>query len=179
MTCLCVGFSEAYIGSNDAKCSIFLSGQWERVTRLLLIIVSGNGIQPGIWSRSLVMEPQDTTRQYVWEAFAMQARCHQVYIAAYGRGGVLAKHLLLTQPVLRQKLAAIAFIESSHRVSADDPELPDCAQLGCLSLSAGEPQATRLSGEQRSTNTAWTIAASMETVFAFFDSARGYSTIPI
>ncbi|ETV99069.1 AGC protein kinase, variant [Aphanomyces invadans] len=244
-----MGFSEAYIGSNDAKCSIFLSGQWERVTRLLLIIVSGNGIQPGIWSRSLVMEPQDTTRQYyrsgsmlpylhkalslgygvivtnpstnmvvtnrgdkvpipysstpeehvryVWEAFAMQARCHQVYIAAYGRGGVLAKHLLLTQPVLRQKLAAIAFIESSHRVSADDPEdvrtiistrainwqrsaevagrqLPDCAQLGCLSLSAGEPQATRLSGEQRSTNTAWTIAASMETVFAFFDSARGY-----
>ncbi|KAF0734256.1 AGC protein kinase, variant [Aphanomyces euteiches] len=243
-----LGFVEAFIGTNEAKCSIFLSSHWERVARLLLIIVSGNGIQPGIWSRSLVMEPQDPRQyyrsgsmlpylhkaltlgygvivtnpstnmvitnhgdkipipysstpeehvRYVWEAFAMQSRCHQIYIAAYGRGGVLAKHLLTTQPTLRHKLAAIAFIESSHRVSAEDPEdvrtiistrainwqrstedagrqLPDCAQLGCLSLSAGEPQVTRSSGEQRSTNTAWTIGASMETVFAFFDSARGY-----
>ncbi|EQC33387.1 AGC protein kinase [Saprolegnia diclina VS20] len=244
-----LGFVEAFIGTNEAKCSVFLSSQWERVGRLLLIIVSGNGIQPGIWSRSLVMEPHDTSRQYyrsgsmlpylhkaislgygvivtnpstnmvitnqnekipipgssnpeehvryVWEAFGAQARCHQVYIAAYGRGGALAKHLLTTQPSMRHKLAAIAFIESSHRVGGDDPDdvraiistrainwqrskedpgrqLADCTQLGCLSLSAGEPEYARHSNEQRSTNTAWTIGASMETVFAFFDSARGY-----
>lgn len=130
--------------------------------------------------------------RYVWETYGVRAACSQVYIAAYGRGGALTKHLVRTQPLLRSKLAAIAFIESSHRIEPDDTQevrgllgtrainwqrsrespgtqLQDCAQLGCLSLSAGEPTGA----EQKSSNTAWTIAASMETVFAFFDSARG------
>lgn len=130
--------------------------------------------------------------RYVWETYGVRAACSQVYVAAYGRGGSLTKHLVCTQPLLRSKLAAIAFIESSHRIEADDTQevrgllgtrainwqrsrespgtqLQDCAQLGCLSLSAGEPKGS----EQKSSNTAWTIAASMDTVFAFFDSARG------
>lgn len=130
--------------------------------------------------------------RYVWETYGIRAACSQVYIAAYGRGGDLAKRLVCTQPTLRSKLAAIAFIESSHRIEMDDTEevrgllgtrainwqrsketpgtqLQDCTQLGCLSLSAGEPKGV----EQKSSNTAWTIAASMDTVFAFFESARG------
>lgn len=130
--------------------------------------------------------------RYVWETYGMRSACSQVYIAAYGHGGALTKHLVCTQPMLRSKLAAVAFIESSHRLEADDtPEvrgllvtrainwqrskesagtqLQDGAQLGCLSLSAGEPTGA----EQKSSNKAWTIAASMDTVFAFFESARG------
>ncbi|CAH0478856.1 unnamed protein product [Peronospora belbahrii] len=241
-----LGFIETFIPSftNPAHCSIFMSANWHICRRLLLVIVSGNGIQPGIWSRSLVLEAIETPNQYrsgsmlpylhtalskgygvvvmnpstntvtgermekipipssstpelhvqyVWETYGIRASCSQVYIAAYGRGGALTKHLVCTQPVLRAKLAAIAFIESSHRVKMDDTEevrgllgtrainwqrskespgtqLQDCTQLGCLSLSAGEPTSPV---EQRSSNTAWTIAASMNTVFAFFDSARG------
>lgn len=239
-----LGFVEMFIPSPDApaRCNIFMSANWHICRRLLLIIVSGNGIQPGIWSRSLVLEAPELPNQYrsgsmlpyvhtalskgygvivtnpstntvtigsekvqipcsstpemhvryVWETYGVRAACTQVYIAAYGRGGVLAKHLVCTQPTLRSKLAAIAFIESSHRVEQDDTEevrgllgtrainwqrskespgtqLQDCAQLGCLSLSAGEPTGA----EQKSSNTAWTIAASMDTVFAFFESARG------
>ncbi|RLN86943.1 hypothetical protein BBJ28_00009801 [Nothophytophthora sp. Chile5] len=247
-----LGFVETCIPSAEspARCSIFLSANWHICRRLLLVIVSGNGIQPGIWSRSLVLEATENPNQYrsgsmcvsaslcerppsrphftgygvvvlnpstntvsvgseklpipfssspemhvrhVWETYGTRASCSQVYVAAYGRGGALTKHLVCTQPLLRAKLAAIAFIESSHRVEADDTQevrgllgtrainwqrsrespgtqLQDCTQLGCLSLSAGEPT----SGvEQKSSNTAWTIAASMATVFAFFDSARG------
>ncbi|KAJ0398080.1 hypothetical protein P43SY_001170 [Pythium insidiosum] len=239
-----LGFVETWIPSLDspARCSIFMSANWHICRRLLVIIVSGNGIQPGIWSRSLVLESPEIPNQYrsgsmlpyvhtalskgygvivtnpstnhvsvhnekvpipfsntpemhvryVWETYGVRAACSQVYIAAYGRGGVLAKHLVCTQPVLRAKLAAIAFVESSHRIESDDTEevrqllgarainwqrskeppgsqLQDCAQLGCLSLSAGEPHGA----EQKSSNTAWTISASMETVFAFFESARG------
>ncbi|GMF16165.1 unnamed protein product [Phytophthora lilii] len=240
-----LGFVETCIPSPDsaARCSIFLSANWHICRRLLLVVVSGNGIQPGIWSRSLVLEATENPNQYrsgsmlpylhtalskgygvvvmnpstntvsvgsekipipysstpelhvryVWETYGVRASCSQVYIAAYGRGGSLTKHLVCTQPLLRSKLAAIAFIESSHRVEADDTQevrgllgtrainwqrskespgtqLQDCTQLGCLSLSAGEPTSP---AEQKSSNTAWTIAASMDTVFAFFDSARG------
>ncbi|KAF1778742.1 Arb2 domain [Phytophthora cactorum] len=240
-----LGFVETCIPSPDspARCSIFMSANWHICRRLLLVIVSGNGIQPGIWSRSLVLEATENPNQYrsgsmlpylhtalskgygvvvmnpstntvsvgsekipipysstpelhvryVWETYGVRASCSQVYIAAYGRGGSLTKHLVCTQPLLRSKLAAIAFIESSHRVEADDTQevrgllgtrainwqrskespgtqLQDCTQLGCLSLSAGEPTSP---AEQKSSNTAWTIAASMDTVFAFFDSARG------
>ncbi|KAE9004432.1 hypothetical protein PF011_g12453 [Phytophthora fragariae] len=240
-----LGFVETCIPSPDspARCSVFMSANWRICRRLLLVIVSGNGIQPGIWSRSLVLEAAENPNQYrsgsmlpylhtalskgygvvvmnpstntvsvgsekipipysstpelhvryVWETYGVRASCSQVYIAAYGRGGSLTKHLVCTQPLLRSKLAAIAFIESSHRIEADDtPEvrgllgtrainwqrskespgtqLQDCTQLGCLSLSAGEPTSP---AEQKSSNTAWTIAASMDTVFAFFDSARG------
>ncbi|EEY63375.1 ribosomal protein S6 kinase, putative [Phytophthora infestans T30-4] len=240
-----LGFVETCIPSPDsaARCSVFMSANWHICRRLLLVIVSGNGIQPGIWSRSLVLEATENPNQYrsgsmlpylhtalskgygvvvmnpstntvsvgsekipipysstpelhvryVWEAYGVRASCSQVYIAAYGRGGSLTKHLVCTQPLLRSKLAAIAFIESSHRVEADDTQevrgllgtrainwqrskespgtqLQDCTQLGCLSLSAGEPTSP---AEQKSSNTAWTIAASMDTVFAFFDSARG------
>ncbi|TMW59079.1 hypothetical protein Poli38472_007224 [Pythium oligandrum] len=239
-----LGFVETWIPSPEspARCSIFMSANWHICRRLLLIIVSGNGIQPGIWSRSLVLEAQEPPNQYrsgsmlpyvhtalskgygvivtnpstnhvtinnekvpipysntpemhvryVWETYGVRTACSQVYIAAYGRGGVLAKHLVCTQPVLRSKLAAVAFIESSHRIEGDDTDevrqllgarainwqrskeapgtqLQDCTQLGCLSLSAGEPHGP----DQKSSNTAWTIAASMETVFAFFESARG------
>ncbi|DAZ99136.1 TPA: hypothetical protein N0F65_010220 [Lagenidium giganteum] len=239
-----LGFVEMFIPSPEspARCNIFMSANWHICRRLLVIIVSGNGIQPGIWSRSLVLEAPEVPNQYrsgsmlpyvhtalskgygvivtnpstntvnvgnekvtipfsstpemhvryVWETYGIRAACSQVYVAAYGRGGVLAKHLVCTQPTLRAKLAAIAFIESSHRVEADDTEevrgllgtrainwqrskespgtqLQDCTQLGCLSLSAGEPKGA----EQKSSNTAWTIAASMDTVFAFFESARG------
>ncbi|KAG2786511.1 hypothetical protein Pcac1_g4567 [Phytophthora cactorum] len=240
-----LGFVETCIPSPDspARCSIFMSANWHICRRLLLVIVSGNGIQPGIWSRSLVLEATENPNQYrsgsmlpylhtalskgygvvvmnpstntvsvgsekipipysstpelhvryVWETYGVRASCSQVYIAAYGRGGSLTKHLVCTQPLLRSKLAAIAFIESSHRVETDDTQevrgllgtrainwqrskespgtqLQDCTQLGCLSLSAGEPTSP---AEQKSSNTAWTIAASMDTVFAFFDSARG------
>ncbi|KAG1687564.1 hypothetical protein DVH05_004761 [Phytophthora capsici] len=240
-----LGFVETCIPSPDspARCSVFMSANWHICRRLLLVIVSGNGIQPGIWSRSLVLEATENPNQYrsgsmlpylhtalskgygvvvmnpstntvsvgsekipipysstpelhvryVWETYGVRASCSQVYIAAYGRGGSLTKHLVCTQPLLRAKLAAIAFIESSHRIEADDTQkvrgllgtrainwqrskespgtqLQDCTQLGCLSLSAGEPTSP---AEQKSSNTAWTIAASMDTVFAFFDSARG------
>ncbi|KAL4086442.1 hypothetical protein PRIC1_014146 [Phytophthora ramorum] len=240
-----LGFVETCIPSPDsaARCSVFMSANWHICRRLLLVVVSGNGIQPGIWSRSLVLEATENPNQYrsgsmlpylhtalskgygvvvmnpstntvsvgsekipipysstpelhvryVWETYGVRASCSQVYIAAYGRGGSLTKHLVCTQPLLRSKLAAIAFIESSHRVEADDTQevrgllgtrainwqrskespgtqLQDCTQLGCLSLSAGEPTTP---AEQKSSNTAWTIAASMDTVFAFFDSARG------
>uniref|UniRef100_M4BTT3 Protein kinase domain-containing protein n=1 Tax=Hyaloperonospora arabidopsidis (strain Emoy2) TaxID=559515 RepID=M4BTT3_HYAAE len=240
-----LGFVETCIPSAEspAHCSIFMSANWHICRRLLLVIVSGNGIQPGIWSRSLVLEAPDVPNQYrsgsmlpylhtalskgygvvvmnpstntvsvgsqkipvphsstpelhvryVWETYGVRASCSQVYIAAYGRGGSLTKRLVCTQPLLRLKLAAIAFIESSHRVEGDDTQevrgllgtrainwqrskqspgtqLQDCTQLGCLSLSAGEPTSP---AEQKSSNTAWTIAASMNTVFAFFDSARG------
>ncbi|KAK1941055.1 hypothetical protein P3T76_007761 [Phytophthora citrophthora] len=240
-----LGFVETCIPSPDspARCSVFMSANWHICRRLLLVIVSGNGIQPGIWSRSLVLEATENPNQYrsgsmlpylhtalskgygvvvmnpstntvsvgsekipipysstpelhvryVWETYGVRASCSQVYIAAYGRGGSLTKHLVCTQPLLRAKLAAIAFIESSHRIEADDTQevrgllgtrainwqrskespgtqLQDCTQLGCLSLSAGEPTSPV---EQKSSNTAWTIAASMDTVFAFFDSARG------
>ncbi|TYZ60843.1 hypothetical protein PybrP1_000422 [[Pythium] brassicae (nom. inval.)] len=240
-----LGFVETFIPSaeSSARCSIFMSANWHICRRLLLIIVSGNGIQPGIWSRSLVLEAPEVPNQYrtgsmlpyvhtalskgygvivtnpstntvsvgnekvpipysstpemhvryVWETYGTRTACSQVYIAAYGRGGALTKHLVCAQPLLRQKLAAIAFIESSHRVESEDsPEvrgllgtrainwqrskeapgtqLQDCTQLGCLSLSAGEP---RGGAEHKSSNTAWTIAASMDTVFAFFESARG------
>lgn len=239
-----LGFVETWIPSPDspAKCSIFMSANWHICRRLLLVIVSGNGIQPGIWSRSLVLESPELPNQYrtgsmlpyvhtalskgfgvivlnpstnhltlqsdkvpipysstpemhvryVWETYGVRTACSQVYIAAYGRGGPLAKHLVCTQPLLRAKLAAVAFIESSHRLESDDTDevrqllgarainwqrskeppgsqLQDGAQLGCLSLSAGEPRGI----EQKSSNTAWTIAASMDTVFAFFESARG------
>ncbi|TDH69833.1 hypothetical protein CCR75_002361 [Bremia lactucae] len=240
-----LGFVETCIPSAEspARCSIFLSANWHICRRLLLVIVSGNGIQPGIWSRSLVLEATNDPHQYrsgsmlpylhtalskgygvvvmnpstntvnignekrpipysstpelhvcyVWETFGVRASCSQVYIAAYGRGGSLTKHLVCTQSSLRLKVAAIAFIESSHRMESEDtPEvrgllgtrainwqrskerpgtqLHDCSQLGCLSLSAGEPTSLV---EQKSSNTAWTIAASMHTVFAFFDSAQG------
>jgi serine/threonine protein kinase len=239
-----LGFVETWIPSPEsaAKCSIFMSANWHICRRLLIVIVSGNGIQPGIWSRSLVLESQELPNQYrsgsmlpyvhtalskgygvivvnpstnsvtinhekvpipysstpemhvryVWETYGSRTACSQVYMAAYGRGGPLAKHLVCTQPLLRTKLAAVAFIESSHRIEGDDTEevrqllgarainwqrskeptgsqLQDCAQLGCLSLSAGEPRGA----EQKSSNTAWTIMASMDTVFAFFESARG------
>ncbi|KDO16147.1 hypothetical protein SPRG_18316, partial [Saprolegnia parasitica CBS 223.65] len=78
-----LGFVEAFIGTNEAKCSIFLSSQWERVGRLLLIIVSGNGIQPGIWSRSLVMEPHDTSRQY-YRSGSMLPYLHKAISLGYG-----------------------------------------------------------------------------------------------
>ncbi|KAF1324355.1 Agc protein kinase, partial [Globisporangium splendens] len=239
-----LGFVETFIPSPDspARCSIFMSANWHICRRLLMIIVSGNGIQPGIWSRSLVLESPEIPNQYrsgsmlpyvhtalskgygvivtnpstntvnvgnekvpipysstpemhvryVWETYGTRTACSQVYVAAYGRGGALTKHLVCTQPLLRSKLAAIAFIESSHRIEVDDTQevrgllgtrainwqrskegpgtqLQDCTQLGCLSLSAGEPRGA----EQKSSNTAWTIAASMDTVFAFFESARG------
>ncbi|CAI5731308.1 unnamed protein product [Peronospora destructor] len=178
-----LGFVETCIPSSDCptRCSIFLSANWHICRRLLLVIVSGNGIQPEVHVR------------HVWETYGVRASCSQVYIAAYGRGGSLTKYLVCTQPLLRSKLAAIAFIESSHRIEVDDTQevrelletrainwqrskestgtqLQDCAQLGCLSLSAGEPTSP---AEQKSSNTAWTIATSMDTVFAFFDSARG------
>ncbi|CAI5707920.1 unnamed protein product [Peronospora farinosa] len=240
-----LGFVETCIPSSDSptRCSIFMSANWHICRRLLLVIVSGNGIQPGIWSRSLVLEAAENPNQYrsgsmlpylhtalskgygvivmnpstntvtngnekisipfsstpevhvrhVWETYGVRTSCSQVYIAAYGRGGSLTKHLVCTQPLLRSKLAAIAFMESSHRIETDDTQevrglletrainwqrskeitgtqLQDCTQLGCLSLSAGEPTSP---AEQKSSNTAWTIAASMDTVFAFFDSARG------
>lgn len=53
-----LGFIEEFIPSrqSDVKCNIFLSPNWNTCRRLLLIIVSGKGIEPGIWSRSLVLE---------------------------------------------------------------------------------------------------------------------------
>lgn len=238
-----LGFIETYIPSPEsrARCNIFLSANWHICDRLLIVIASGNGIQPGIWSRSLVLESSETANQYrsgsmlpyvhtalykgygviitnpstnmmtvdneklpipgsstpemhvrfIWMTFGVRAACSQVYIAAYSRGGELAKHLMETQASLRTRLAAIAFIESSHRTSSHDSnevrellgtrainwqrskeaagsQLPDNANLGCLSLSAGQPQGV---ADQKRSNTAWTIAASMETVFDFFNSA--------
>merc|ERR1719223_45742 len=46
---------------SQARCSIFLSSSWNTCPRLLVIIVGGKGIQPGIWSRSLVLESQKRT----------------------------------------------------------------------------------------------------------------------
>nr|CCA16558.1 ribosomal protein S6 kinase putative [Albugo laibachii Nc14] len=240
-----LGFIEAFIPNVESpvRCNIFLSANWHICERLLLVIASGNGIQPGIWSRSLVLESDITPNQYrsgsmlpylhtalsagfgvivlnpstnsvylnkekvlipnsenpeehvryVWETFGTRSACSQVYIAAYGRGGILAKHLIDTQPNLCIKTAAIAFIESSHQIEKSDPEevrtllksrginwqrskhaagtqLGTTLQLGCLSLSAGEPDGKKVT----SSNTAWTIAASMDTVFAFFESARNF-----
>lgn len=139
-------------------------------------------------------ENPDQHVQYVWETFGTRSACSQVYIAAYGRGGILAKHLLDAQPILCTKTAAIAFVESSHHIESTDSEqvrtllksrginwqrsrhapgtqLATTEQLGCLSLSAGEPDRKKAT----STNTAWTISASMGTVFAFFESARNFA----
>ena len=57
-----LGFFEEFIPSveSEAKCNIFLSPNWNSCRRLLLIIVGGKGIQPGIWSRSLVLESHST-----------------------------------------------------------------------------------------------------------------------
>ncbi|KAG3241125.1 hypothetical protein PI124_g13993 [Phytophthora idaei] len=185
-----LGFVETCIPSPDspARCSIFMSANWHICRRLLLVIVSGNGIQPGIWSRSLVLEATENPNQY--RSGSMLPYLHTALSKGYG---VVVMNPSTNTPLLRSKLAAIAFIESSHRVEADDTQevrgllgtrainwqrskespgtqLQDCTQLGCLSLSAGEPTSP---AEQKSSNTAWTIAASMDTVFAFFDSARG------
>lgn len=61
-----LGFVETFIPSQDSptRCSIFMSANWHICRRLLLIIVSGNGIQPGIWSRSLVLEAPEVPNQY-------------------------------------------------------------------------------------------------------------------
>ncbi|KAG2954484.1 hypothetical protein PC128_g14337 [Phytophthora cactorum] len=185
-----LGFVETCIPSPDspARCSIFMSANWHICRRLLLVIVSGNGIQPGIWSRSLVLEATENPNQY--RSGSMLPYLHTALSKGYG---VVVMNPSTNTPLLRSKLAAIAFIESSHRVETDDTQevrgllgtrainwqrskespgtqLQDCTQLGCLSLSAGEPTSP---AEQKSSNTAWTIAASMDTVFAFFDSARG------
>ena len=64
----------------------------------------------------------ETHVRFVWETYASVSQCSQVYIVAYGRGGVLAKHLISTQMTLCNKLAALAFIESSHRVLNTDSE---------------------------------------------------------
>lgn len=65
----------------------------------------------------------ETHVQHVWDTYASKSKCSQVYVVAYGRGGVLAKHLVSVQPNLRIKLAALAFIESSHRVLETDSEV--------------------------------------------------------
>lgn len=61
-----LGFIEAFIPNVDspARCNIFLSANWHICERLLLVIASGNGIQPGIWSRSLVLEADTASNQY-------------------------------------------------------------------------------------------------------------------
>lgn len=61
-----LGFVETCIPSPEsaARCSIFLSANWHLCRRLLIVIVSGNGIQPGIWSRSLVLESPENPHHY-------------------------------------------------------------------------------------------------------------------
>ena len=61
-----LGFIETYIPSpnSKARCNIFLSANWRICDRLLIVIASGNGIQPRIWSRSLVLEADITPDQY-------------------------------------------------------------------------------------------------------------------
>ncbi len=51
-------FIEMFVPGPDshAKCNVFMSSNWNTCARLLILIVSGKGIQPGIWSRSLVLE---------------------------------------------------------------------------------------------------------------------------
>lgn len=61
-----LGFVETFIPSADSpvRSNIFMSANWHICRRLLIVIVSGNGIQPGIWSRSLVLEAPEIPNQY-------------------------------------------------------------------------------------------------------------------
>lgn len=71
-----LGFVETFIPSAEspARCSIFMSANWHICRRLLLIIVSGNGIQPGIWSRSLVLEAPEVPNQYRTGSMCVRSR---------------------------------------------------------------------------------------------------------
>lgn len=61
-----LGFVETWIPSPESpsRCNIFMSANWHICRRLLVLINSGNGIQPGIWSRSLVLESPELPHQY-------------------------------------------------------------------------------------------------------------------
>lgn len=177
-----LGFIELFLPNKDAtaKCNVFVSPNYQTCARLMLFVVSGRGIQPGIWSRSLVVESYqqhisapyhngsmfpylytalengygvivmnpntnnvyvegnkvpilysdtpETHVQSIWKMYGLQSNCAQVYVVAYGRGGDLVKHLVMSQPSIQSKLAAVAFIESSHRITDAD------AEVGCFHL---------------------------------------------
>lgn len=159
------------------QCGIFLSPNWQHCHRLLLILTNARGLQPGIWSRSLVLEahakssdgrqpnpmmivngsmlpycqaaleqgygvvifnpssnhetrecgrkvsiPHSDTPEahvsYVWTTYLSGLRSSpEVYVVAHARGGELVKHLIATSRGFCHQLVAIAFVESSHRVS--------------------------------------------------------------
>ena len=52
-----LAFTESFIPNADApaKCNVFLSKNYNTCDNLLLFVTSSKGLQPGIWSRSLVL----------------------------------------------------------------------------------------------------------------------------
>ena len=47
----------------------------------------------------------------------MQAAAKEIFVLAYHKGGELFKYIIEQQPLLRQRISAIAFVESTHRMN--------------------------------------------------------------